>query len=342
MKKKFLALSLALLAVFSIFGCSKDNDNKPTETESTVSETAEAIETTVSGETEPETENLSTPYFWKVEGNGYDGEFYLLGSIHVGDKHTNLYPEEITKAFDSCDYLAVESDIVEIEKDMALQIKMLQTLVYLDGTKITDHIDTETYEAAREILKENNMYNQLFDMYMPVYWSTLIDNIYLSQTDYLSDYGVDRYFLKKAKDENKDVLEIEDAVETYKAMGELSESTQEYMLKVAVDPEYLTESLEGVDELYSVWKTGDVTGHEDLFSDEIPEGTSAEEIAAYEEYNNMLLTTRNADMVKTAVSYMESDMDIFYVVGLAHMFGDDGLVESLTDLGYTVTQIQYR
>lgn len=51
---------------------------------------------------------VSTPLMWRVSGNGFGGSFYLLGSIHVGLEDTNLYPDEVYDAYNSCEYLAVE------------------------------------------------------------------------------------------------------------------------------------------------------------------------------------------------------------------------------------------
>ncbi len=318
MKKKILLLLCTLVLVFSQVACSRGDRGSETDVE-----------------------NVSTPYFWKVTGNGFEGEFYLLGSIHVGDEHTNLYPEEITKAFKKCDYLAVESDIVALESNLELQFKVTNLLMYPGGASITAHIDPKVYEEARKILTENGYYNQAMDMLQPIYWMSLIDNIYISKSDYSADYGVDRHFLLQAAEKKKTILEIEDPLETYKALVGLSPATQEFLLAHSVQSEYMTESLEGIKELYAAWKKGDMTGQEDLFEDASTEGMTEEEIRAYEEYSDMLLTTRNAAMVNTAVSYLESGKDVFYIVGLAHMFGDDGLVNSLIERGYTVTQVTY-
>ncbi len=340
MKNKLLILLITILIAFSLVACAGKSNNTDTKSRSKASSTIEKEESKKEDNKSEEDENLSTPYFWKVTGNGYDGDFYLLGSIHVGDEYTNHYPQEITDAFNACDYLAVESDIIALEKDYATMTKMLQELIYTDGTTIADHIDATLYAAARAILEENDLYENTFEMLYPVFWSSIIDDIYLEETDYTVDDGVDRYFLSKAKKEKKTILEIEDAVETYAAMGALSEYTQELLLKETVDPKYQAGYADDIAELYSVWKKGDIKGHEDLFEDSI-EGLTDKEIAAYKEYNDMLLATRNEGMVDEAVLYLEEDMDVFYVVGLAHMIGEGSIVESLEYLGYTVTQVKY-
>ncbi len=339
MKKRILLLICTLLMILSQVACTPaDQTAAESVTEST---TVSVTEPTTPPAAEPDPEDISTPYFWKVTGNGYEGEFYLLGSIHVGDINTNFYPREITDAFEKSQYLAVESDIIAVESDLALQVKMVQALMYPKGLTISDLIGTELYETARKILFENGYYNQSLDMLRPIYWMSLIDSIAITKTDYSVDFGVDRYFLSQAKEMKKPILEIEDPIKTYEALAALSPKTQKFLLNEAVQPDYFAASREGIEALYSVWKTGDMTGKEDLFADASTEGMTEEEIKAYEEYTAMLLTTRNAAMVETTINYLDSGEDIFYIVGLAHMFGEDGIVNSLIEQGYTVTQVQY-
>ena len=40
--------------------------------------------------------DVSEPLFWKVSGNGYEGDFFLLGSIHSGLKIRIFIPTKST------------------------------------------------------------------------------------------------------------------------------------------------------------------------------------------------------------------------------------------------------
>ncbi len=336
MKNRILALILALLIVFSLASCS-GNDGT-TQSKSAFSGTSS--QSSNNNSSEVSAENISTPMFWKVTGNGYDGQFYLLGSIHVGDQYTNAYPKEITDAFERCKYLAVESDIIEVESSLALQTKMLKEIMYSDGTTIQDHIDSELYNDAKELLTENGMYNQAYDMLLPVYWMMLTDNISLSETDLKEDNGVDRFFLTSAKESDKSILEIEDPIETYRALASLKDKTQEILLKLSIETDF-KQAAEDLNELYSVWKKGDMDEFEESFTETSTEGMSQDEIAANQEYSDMLITVRNEAMVETAVSYLESGKSVFYIVGLAHMVGEGGIVQELIQKGYTVELVEY-
>ena len=160
--KRIVSLVLLLCLVFSLTACTGTTETPTTEPQ-------QQTTTQPTTEQEPQGE-VSTPLFWKVSGNGYEGEFYLLGSIHVGTDDTNNYPKQILDAFEKCTALAVESDIVEIEKDTAALIESMKPFVYSDGTTIKDHIDKELYDDAVALMTELGIYNFAMDYYKPTFW----------------------------------------------------------------------------------------------------------------------------------------------------------------------------
>ena len=64
---------------------------------------------------------------------------------------------------------------------------------------------------------------------------------------------------------------------------------------------------------------------------------TAEEIAMMTEYNNELLTARNTKMAMAAQQFLDGGKRVFFVVGAAHMIGDDGIVSLLEYNGYSIT-----
>ena len=47
------------------------------------------------------------------------------------------------------------------------------------------------------------------------------------------------------------------------------------------------------------------------------------------------------DSVKKALDFLKNGKSVFYVVGEAHMLGGDGLVNKLTEAGYTVELVKF-
>ena len=244
-------------------------------------------------------------------------------------------------AYNSCAYLAVESDVISLERDTNAQIEMMKMFIYTDSTTISAHIDKDLYKTARGVLDHFGYYNSMMDYYFPVIWSQIIDQALTEESRFSSDFGVDRYFLKNSEKLGIEILEIEDYMETEYAFATLSESTQELLLSSTVDPEYIKNYSSSLEELYDAWKYGKTDVLDDLLFSEDDEEVTDEEKAAAEEYNNVMTVVRNKLMVERASEYLRDHKNVFYVVGLAHMLGDDGLVASLENRGYTVSQISY-
>ncbi len=286
----------------------------------------------------PDTDGtVSTPLMWHVTSES-GGELYLLGSIHLGLEDTCLFDDAVYDAFDACDALAVECDILAIEGDMALSIKALRQMVYKDGTSIRAHVDDATYEAARSILEEAGYYNRFMDYYNPVMWQQTIDQILAERTVYRMENGVDRYFLSEAKRLGKDVLEIEDYMETYATLAALSEKTQAFLLGQSVAEATVATYDEAVAHLHSLWKEGDLGDIEEYLSGDT-DGYTPEELECMEEYDRAVVSDRNTIMTDKADEYLRSGRRVFYVVGLAHMVGEDGIVKSLAAKGYDVRAV---
>jgi len=104
------------------------------------------------------TQQDSGAFFWEVtDGDGK--KLYLLGSIHVADDDIYPFSDVIVNAFNESSALAVEVDIDALEKDVQMQIEVLQYFMYDNGSTIEDHIDEELFERAKQYLVERDMYS---------------------------------------------------------------------------------------------------------------------------------------------------------------------------------------
>lgn len=270
--------------------------------------------------------------FWRAENPKNGAKLYLLGSIHVAREDTFPLHPTVMQAYERSGFVAVESDVIEYEKDFASQLKYMRILSYSDGTHIYDHIPKELYDEAVACIKENSLYLPTYDSYMPALWSSIIESSTLSATGLDANMGIDRYFLKAAKRDGKEVRDIEDVLVTAYMMADLSEELQESLLRDALASVDDTESL---NTLFDIWLQGDEKQMEEyLFS-----GTGDKQRDALDaEYYEKLLYKRNEGMVEKADEYLKQGGTGFYIVGAAHMIGDKGVIEGLRRLGYIVNK----
>lgn len=312
MKKRILAFILILAMCFTLFACGTKKDDQA--------------------------ENKITPALYKVTDN--EGHvIWLFGSIHVGREDFYPLPSYVMDAFNSSDAAAFEFDLVAAENDYSAQIDMAMALMYKDGSTIKDHVSEEVYQAAVEILKENNMYSSLLDMYMPIMWSSSIDVFLTEKSGLDSNLGIDRHLLNLSKENGKEILEVESMEYQTDMMANFSGGLQELLLEVSVGA-YKNYD-ESVSELYALveaWESGD-EGKITAILYEEEEFESEEEKALHEEYNNALIVERNNNMTVYAENALKSGKEVFICVGAAHVVGDGAIAENLRELGYTVELI---
>jgi len=299
-------------------------------------------------EEEPETK--ATPLFYKVTGK--DGQqMYLFGTIHIGDERTAYLPEAIRNAFSESDALALECNTElfekQLEEDDALAEKLSNLFFYTEGYTRVEWGLQDDYEKACQYLKAVGGYDEMMPYALPFVWTDFIEGFYLQQGYQLhGDRGVEERLMAWAKEQNKEILEIESTMGHYEMLAGFSVGLQIELLKSVLETssrEYWEESMD----LYEKWCAGDEAVLREAVALEWDEtDLTQEEInkqkPLFEEYYKKMSTDRNKEMLKTAIEYLESDQVIFYAVGLAHLLdGETGLVDALQQAGYTVERLSY-
>lgn len=343
-------LAVLMMSVTVFAGCNNQEIQPPQTSvsessveisESSKQESSKASEN--SKEESSKTSNISenkqiTPAVWKITSSDGKKSIYMMGSIHVADNSVNNMPDYFENIYNECNALAVEVDVTDITEDMSAYISGMQKLLYIDGTTIKDHISQDIYDKAVKILKDNNMYVSLYDYYNPFMWTSLIESISYKNSGLNSNYGVDTVLLKRAKNDDKKILEVESADIQFNMMAELSEELQEFLLASCVEDGYLEKQDKALNELYNKWKTGTIKA-EDVIDDIDKSQVSEKEYALLKEYNDSMLNNRNVGMADKAEEYMNTDDMVLFVVGSAHFYGEQGILQLMQNKGYTVSQV---
>lgn len=357
--KNLASLFLALLLCISLVACrsEKESDESSsivntavTEDDSKAEYTEEAttgdssVESTdekSTGKVDTPTEATVRPLLYKVTDE--DGSIvWLFGSIHVGKESYYPLPDYVIAAYESSDSLAVEFDLKEFSEDLAAQTKAMS--IFIDHkNKISLKINEETYNKAVNILNDNGIYSPLLDLYIPIMWSSLIDNLLYEKMGVRSDLGIDTNMIDLAYEDEKTVIGIESAEFQYTLLAGFSDELQEKLLEDSIkayegfengDPEVI----EAFNSLVSAWEAGD-EGAFELALREDYEFESKEEELLYAEYEKALVTDRNLSMTDFAEDALESNDEVFICVGAVHVVGEGAMADLLAERGYTVELI---
>lgn len=279
-----------------------------------------------------------TPLIYKISKKDSNVNIYLLGSIHAAQD--NIYPlnDTIMKSYKNSDYLAVEVDTVSLTNNLSLQLELSNKLLYDDGRTIKDELGDELYDKMVNFLKDKKSYASLYDNYKPAFFESLFEGIVIDDADMDSSDGVDMYFLNLAKDAKKEILEIETAESQY----DLLLSNPIELDKMMID-EYINSYDEAVLEmknLYESWKSGDIEKLEKAFA--VDDSLTEEEVKLVTDYNKSLLTDRNYIMTAALEKYISEGKNVFCVVGVGHLIGDEGIISLMENKGYIVEKIEYK
>ena len=318
--KKWLALLLALILILCTTACNySGDDDRDNETNDSASDT------------------LSTtgPLLYRVtDTNG--NVAWVFGSIHVGRESYYPLPSYVTDALEGSDALAVEFDLIAAEKNV-LQLYAAQAKCqYSFGDSIKNHLPTELYEQAVAEMRNLGIYNVAYEMYMPVMWSSIIDQAKMDPD--CAEYGVDRHMIEMAYDLNLPVYDIESATEQYSMLASYSEELQIMMLESSLERSQIEYQVE-MNQMMDMWQTGDYDGLREYVS-AIPDDMTAEEQALYREYLEKSLTNRDMGMVDFVIDAMNDGEEVFVCVGAAHVIGVNGIVDQLKTQGYTVELVK--
>ncbi|MBO4838576.1 MAG: TraB/GumN family protein [Lachnospiraceae bacterium] len=292
-------------------------------------------------------EDPATPLFYKVT-DPEGGSMWLLGTIHIGDIRTSYLPQEIYDALLSSDALAVEIDVTNMEERLDEDDDLLEAyqeaIIYMDGSNAYDHLTDEQGDKLERALKlyGGDMLASLLNYNVATLSSVLEQEMLPLSRSHSYDHGVDNQLVDMAKKNDIPIRDVEDFVEHISLLSSFSEKLQALILEETIDGGRYGGNL-GAAELFEVWCRGDEEEITKAFEEEEEEDEdlTEEEKALLEEYNQGMMAIRNAKMIETAQDYMASEDTVFFAVGLAHLMGEEGIVNSLRNMGYTVELIKY-
>ena len=334
MKKRLIALFLLLAMCLSLMGCIRQDVQTPTI--STQPTTPTTPTEPVTPEPDP---SAVSPILYKVtdkEGN----VIWLFGSIHVGRENFYPLPRYVMDAYEGSDALAVEFDLIAATEDSSEILTLYYSTMYWDGTTIKDHIPQDLYEEAVQTMTDAGYYNASLDLFGPTMWTDLINEITYEKVGVNTELGIDMFFLNTAKEDGKEIQEVESLEFQFNMSLNYSPELQLLLLEEAIEESKDIDAYrEGLDEMLDLWSEGDETAFNE-YLDEAPEFADDEEEALYNEYNDAMVHSRNDSMTEFAEDALASGKEVFICVGAAHVLGATGMAKQLRDLGYTVELVK--
>ncbi|TKC18138.1 TraB/GumN family protein [Robertmurraya kyonggiensis] len=263
---------------------------------------------------------------YKVE-NERGQHLYVLGTIHAGEVERYPFREEIESAFDESDYFAVEIDVTSTENVvMDMKANAIKDLNVSEDALAHLKKVSETYPktVSRLTMSYDNLLN-----YNAFTIESLMGTAAISKLGHSSTYGIEYYFLDKAKHENKEIVEMEGPTYQVDLMQELNKSYADFMLRHLLSYE---DSVSTYEKETQFVLDGDV---ESLINIMYPKNDNSREQGYYDAF----IFNRNDTMTNLAKEYIASGDTYFIAVGAGHVIGERGIIQQLEQQGYKVTRL---
>ncbi len=279
-----------------------------------------------------------TPLMYEITKEGSKNKIYLIGSIHFANIPKLEFPKYVIDAYNNSSYLACEFDINKTLKELD-QEELMKDYYYTYPDSLDKHVSKESYDKIVKYLTENlKLTEEGINILSLSYIDSLLTQLILSKTDIGTQSGVDTYFLEKASNDKKTILEVE----SYEFQSNLEKSFPDRVNEISITDaiDHMDEAITDLNNLYKYWKDGNVEELEKLLVEIDESDYSKEDLALMKDYNKKMLDDRNIGMKNKLEEYFNNNYNVFYMVGTAHLIGDNGIAKLVEKDGYIVKRVQ--
>lgn len=259
---------------------------------------------------------------WKARKGS--STIYLGGTIHLLRQSDYPLPAEFTKAYKAADAVMFETDIALLS-DPATQKKLLTKGVYGDGSTIDAHLSPGVYAELSSYLAANGIPLQQFSRFRPAMLMTILTMLELKKLG-ITEEGVDAHFYALAKKERKALKWLESPEEQINYLVSCADGHEDEFVSYSLKD--LKETSDQLAAITAAWRRGDEAGIDGIMVAEM------KSVAPYA-YRRLVIE-RNRNWLPTITS---TPGTTFVLVGVAHLVGEDGLVEALRKSGYKVEKL---
>lgn len=274
--------------------------------------------------------SVQAQIFYEIKGNGLSQSSYIFGTHHLAPLSI-IDQSKARKAYNSVSQVVGEMDMTQGQ--MSLALEMQSHMVAPADSTLTKLIGAEKMQQYSALFKElspaSGMELVMFDAMKPMVVNAIVTLGLVKEAmpDFNQNNQIDTYLQMEAKKAGKKVIALETAAQQASFLYDsVSISDQLHALTALFDnPD---EAKQSVVKLNRAYMSGNL--------DELLELTKEENSNPH--FFEVILLNRNSDWVKKLPSIL-SQGSSFIAVGALHLPGEEGLINQLRKLGYTVTPV---
>jgi uncharacterized protein YbaP (TraB family) len=253
---------------------------------------------------------------------------YLAGSCHVLRASDHPLPAEFFSAYQDSRKIIFEAPLGNMEKPEYLE-KLMRAATYSDGATLKQHLSSQAYSKAEAFCRERNYPIEQYQSFRPWMLAMTLTMSEMARIGAEPNNGVDYFFNEKAQADGKMVGSLETVDQQ---IGFLT------MMDAYMSNEQITETIDELrqiktkgPEILNAWKNGDEAKIDAL---------NLKELKNYPKLYRALIVDRNKKWISDIEGYLNSSVNTMVIVGVAHLVGDDSVVDLLRKRGYKVVKLQ--
>jgi len=258
---------------------------------------------------------------WKIEKG--PSVFFLGGTCHLLRPSDFPLPPEFDRAYRASDLLVFETDLRELNSPET-QRKLMSKTLYSDGSTLDQHLSPQTYERLKRYCEDNGIPVELLRKFKPSVLAVMMEAAELAKLNATSE-GVDLHFYHQAKRDGKAVKGLETIDEQIGFIAEMGRGDEDGFVRHALQE--VASMGPFYESLVAAWKQGNTERIHKLM---IADFQNTPKL-----YKSML-TDRNENWLPRIDAYGQTPQKEFFLVGIGHLVGPDGILASLRRKGYKV------
>jgi uncharacterized protein len=257
---------------------------------------------------------------WKVTSP--TATVYLVGSIHLADPKIFPLPASVERAFADSNVLAVEADVSNVNIEQALGL-VGEYGLYGDGDSLSKHLSPANASALDTFCSKHGLPREMLETMRPWMVALVAEAAAAQESGFDAASGIDMHFLNEVKS-NQRIDQLESIEFQFNLLASATDDEQQEFLASAL------KSSGEIDQTEQAYVSGDVNA-------------LAREIGKQEprSYYRRLLEDRNPAMTDKVSAYLRGHENVFVVVGIAHVIGDQGIARSLERRNFKVERREF-
>ena len=271
------------------------------------------------------TRGTGKPLMWTLSDE--DTDVHMFGTIHVLPEGLDWRSDAFNKAFEDAHTLVTEvTEVgVEVDDDAASDFLTLG----MSDIPLSDRLSARDYERVALAAKDVGIPMATMDIMEPWLAAVTLEYAMVYSEGYVDEAGVEVVLEAEAVASGKSVSGLETIEFQETLFDKLSEKAQlEYLVASAA---MAAQARDGVNDYLDEWLDGDFAGMNALAVADM-----SEEYEGYQEFYDLLLTSRNEAWVPKIEAMLETPGTFMVAVGAGHLEGPDSVILMLRDKGYTV------